>query len=97
MFNAFSAGVFCVIIHIFWIRKVAGKVGSKPFSEKPGSKVGTRVGTKVGTFEGFEGYFSVLRKIKKARKPLICKGLRDGAGERNRTINLLITNELLCH
>ena len=47
--------------------------------------MGTGVGTKVGTFEGFEGYFSVLRKIKKARKPLCSKGLRGGAGERNRT------------
>ena len=77
--------------------KAAEKPDTEPFFEKPGSKVGTRVGTKVGTFEGFEGYFSALRKIKKARKPLCSKGLRDGAGERNRTINLLITNELLCH
>ena len=77
--------------------KAAGKSGIKPFSEKIGSKVGTRVGTKVGTFEGFEGYFSALRKIKKARKPLLHKGLRDGAGGQNRTDNLLITNELLCH
>ena len=64
--------------------KTVGKIGTKPFSEKPTSEVETRVGTKVGTFEGFEGYFSALRKIKKARKPLCSKGLRDGVSGQNR-------------
>ena len=97
MFNAFSPPEFCVFIHFLWMIKAAEKPDTEPFFEKPGSKVGTGVGTKVGTFEGFEGCFSAFRKIKKTRKPLCSKGLRDGASGQNRTDNLLITNELLCH